>query len=51
MARIYDSILQTIGQTPLVRLNKIGSGLPGQIVLKLEYLTPAPASRIVSASA
>jgi cysteine synthase A len=40
MARIYDSILQTIGQTPLVRLNKIGSGLPGQIVLKLEYFNP-----------
>ncbi|MGA1080524.1 MAG: cysteine synthase A [Steroidobacteraceae bacterium] len=40
MARVYDSILDTIGQTPLVRLNKIGSGLPGQIVLKLEYFNP-----------
>jgi cysteine synthase A len=40
MARIYDSILQTIGHTPLVRLNKIGAGLPGRIVLKLEYFNP-----------
>ncbi len=40
MARIYDSILQTIGRTPLVRLNKIGRGLPGQIVLKLEFFNP-----------
>jgi cysteine synthase A len=40
MARIYDSILQTIGRTPLVRLNKIGRELPGQIVLKLEFFNP-----------
>lgn len=40
MARIYDSILETIGRTPLVRLNKIGRGLPGQIVLKLEFFNP-----------
>ncbi|HEY5560085.1 MAG TPA: cysteine synthase A [Steroidobacteraceae bacterium] len=40
MAHIYDSILQTIGRTPLVRLNKIGRELPGQIVLKLEFFNP-----------
>src|SRR5687767_15739109 len=40
MAKIYDNILQTIGRTPLVRLNKIGRGLPGQIVLKLEIFNP-----------
>jgi cysteine synthase A len=40
MARIYDNILETIGRTPLVRLNKIGRGLPGQIVLKLEFFNP-----------
>ena len=40
MARIYGSILETIGRTPLVRLNKIGRGLPGNIVLKLEYFNP-----------
>jgi len=40
MTRIYDSILQTIGRTPLVRLNKIGRELPGKIVLKLEFFNP-----------
>jgi cysteine synthase A len=40
MAQIYDSILQTIGRTPLVRLNKIGRELPGKIVLKLEFFNP-----------
>ena len=40
MARIYDSIVDTIGRTPLVRLNKIGRDLPGRIVLKLEFFNP-----------
>jgi cysteine synthase A len=40
MAQIYDSILDTIGRTPLVRLKKIGQGLPGRIVLKLEFFNP-----------
>jgi cysteine synthase A len=40
MAKIYDSILQTIGRTPLVRLNKIGRDLPGRVVLKLEFFNP-----------
>jgi cysteine synthase len=40
MSRIYKSILETIGRTPLVQLNKIGAGLPGKIVLKLEFFNP-----------
>jgi cysteine synthase A len=40
MAKIFDNILQTIGRTPLVRLNKIGRELPGRIVLKLEFFNP-----------
>ncbi len=40
MGEIYDNILQTIGRTPLVRLNKIGRDLPGKIVLKLEFFNP-----------
>ncbi len=40
MTQIYDNILQTIGRTPLVRLNKIGRELPGRIVLKLEFFNP-----------
>src|SRR5207344_326871 len=40
MAKIFDNILQTVGRTPLVRLNKIGRDLPGKIVLKLEFFNP-----------
>jgi len=40
MARIYDSILDTIGRTPLVRMQKIGRDLPGRLVLKLEFFNP-----------
>ena len=32
---IRDSILETIGNTPLVRLSRIGAGLKPQIVAKM----------------
>ena len=50
MAKIFDSILQTIGRTPLVRLNKIGRTCRAH-VLKLEFFNPWQASRTGSASA
>ena len=37
---IKDSILDTIGDTPLVRLSRIGAGLKPQIVAKLEMFNP-----------
>src|SRR6201994_3611499 len=39
-ARIGDSILDTIGGTPLVRLSRIGAGLRPQLVAKLEVFNP-----------
>ncbi len=38
--KIANSILDTIGFTPLVRLGPLGVGLPGKILLKLEYFNP-----------
>lgn len=38
--QIKNSILETIGHTPLVKLNKITSGLPGTITAKVEYFNP-----------
>src|SRR4030042_4775208 len=35
------NILGLIGNTPIVRLGKIGNGLPGQIALKLELFNPS----------
>ncbi len=38
--RIKDNITQLVGNTPLVRLGKIGKGLPGELVAKLEFCNP-----------
>ncbi|MBI5177954.1 MAG: cysteine synthase A [Nitrospinae bacterium] len=40
MARIFNDITQTIGNTPLVRLNSLAEGLPGRVVVKLESFNP-----------
>jgi len=36
----HDNILGTIGQTPLVRLNSVTSGIPGTILVKVEFFNP-----------
>ena len=38
--RIYDDITQTIGDTPLIRLNQLTANLPGQVVIKHEGFNP-----------
>jgi len=40
MTKIYKDITETIGRTPLVRLNKIAKGLRVKIVAKLESFNP-----------
>ena len=35
-----DSLLDLVGNTPLVRLDRIGRNLPGQLLAKLEFLNP-----------
>ena len=37
---IYDNILQVVGNTPVVRLNKIGADLPVELYGKCEFLNP-----------
>lgn len=41
MAAIADSVLDLIGGTPLVRLNRITEGCAADVVVKLEFLNPA----------
>lgn len=38
--KVYDDILQTIGKTPLIRLNRLGRGLPCPIYAKVEFFNP-----------
>ena len=37
---IYNSIIETIGNTPLVRLNKLNKGIEGEVLVKVEYFNP-----------
>jgi cysteine synthase A len=41
MAKIYKNVTELVGGTPLVELGKMGAGLPGRVVVKLEYYNPA----------
>jgi cysteine synthase A len=38
--RVLDSAAEAIGETPLVALRRLGRGLAGTILAKLEYLNP-----------
>ncbi len=40
MARIFNDITETIGNTPLVRLKKVTQGVKATILAKLEYFNP-----------
>ncbi len=40
MARLYDDITQTIGKTPLVRLNRVTGGRNVRLFAKLEFFNP-----------
>jgi len=40
MGKIYNNIVETIGRTPLVRLNRITAGLPATIAVKCEFFNP-----------
>jgi len=40
MTNIAEDITKLVGKTPLVRLDKIGAGLGGQVVAKLESFNP-----------
>jgi len=39
-SRIYDNIIDAIGGTPLVKLQKVGANLPGTVLGKVESFNP-----------
>ncbi|HUY11598.1 MAG TPA: pyridoxal-phosphate dependent enzyme, partial [Candidatus Dormibacteraeota bacterium] len=41
MARIYDSIADTFGNTPLVRIPRLNARLAGEVLVKMESFNPA----------
>ncbi len=40
MGKIYNNIVETVGRTPLVRLNNITKDLPATIAVKCEFFNP-----------
>jgi len=43
--KVYNSIIETIGNTPLLRLNKVGRDVPGTILVKVEYFNPGNSTK------
>lgn len=41
MARVYDDVTKLVGNTPLVRLNRLTEGIGANILAKLEFYNPA----------
>ncbi|MDK6274256.1 cysteine synthase A [Pseudoglutamicibacter cumminsii] len=41
MVPILNNVTEAIGNTPLVRLNKLDADLPGNVAVKLEFYNPA----------
>ncbi|GEO94216.1 cysteine synthase [Kocuria turfanensis] len=41
MAKIYNDVTEIVGRTPLVHLNRLDEGLPGNVAVKLEFYNPA----------
>jgi len=40
MKKIYDSVLELIGSTPMIRLNKIGADVNSEVLAKMEEANP-----------
>jgi cystathionine beta-synthase len=40
MARDYPTVLELVGNTPIVRLDSLGRDVEPQLLAKLEYLNP-----------
>jgi cysteine synthase A len=40
MGRIYNNVVETVGRTPLVRLNSVTKGLNATVALKCEFFNP-----------
>jgi cysteine synthase A len=40
MSAVYGNVALTVGETPLVRLDRLAGGLPGVVLAKLEFRNP-----------
>ena len=40
MGRLFSNVVETVGNTPLVRLNRVTAGLDATVALKCEFFNP-----------
>jgi cysteine synthase A len=40
MGKLYNNIVETVGRTPLVKLNRVTSGLDATVAIKCEFFNP-----------
>lgn len=45
MKNVYDNILELIGNTPMVRLNRVSEGIPAKVYAKLESYNPGHSTK------
>ncbi|HEY5294885.1 MAG TPA: cystathionine beta-synthase [Gaiellaceae bacterium] len=45
MARVYPTVLELVGNTPIVRLDQVSRDVPGTILAKLEFLNPGGSNK------
>src|SRR5690606_13416350 len=45
MTVTYNNVLELIRNTPIVKLNKIGQGIPGEVYAKLESYNPGHSTK------
>jgi cystathionine beta-synthase len=45
MTREYPTVLDLVGNTPIVRLERISANVPGTILAKLEYMNPGGSNK------
>ncbi len=45
MARVYPNVLELVGNTPIVRLDRVSRDVPGTILAKLEFLNPGGSNK------
>ena len=42
---VFSNILETIGNTPMIELNKIAKDIPGRVLAKVEYFNPGHSTK------
>ena len=45
MARVFPTVIDLVGSTPIVRLDRVSADVPGEILAKLEFMNPGGSNK------